>query len=43
MYEDAEEEQECIKLMNKRKEKTPKEPDISQGPCVISVRHVSRE
>ena len=41
-YEDAEEKQECIELMNKRKEKTPKEPDISQGPCVISVRHVSR-
>ena len=41
-YEDAEEGQECIELMNKRKKKTPKEPDIYQGPCVISVRHVSR-
>lgn len=41
-YEDAEEEQECIELMNKRKEKTPEEPDVSQEPCVISVRHVSR-
>ena len=41
-YEDAEEEQECIELVNKRNEKTPKEPDISQGTYVISVRHVSR-
>ena len=40
-YKNAGEEQECIELMNKRKEKTPKEPDKSQGPCVISVRHVS--
>ena len=40
-YKNAGEEQECIELMNKRKEKTPKESDKSQGPCVISVRHVS--
>ena len=39
MYEGGEE-QKWIELINKRKEKTPKEPDISQGPCVISVRHV---
>ena len=30
-YKDAGEEQECIERMNKRKEKTPKEPNISQG------------
>ena len=39
--EDAKEEQECIELMNKRKVKSHKEPDVSQGSCVISVKHES--
>ena len=31
-----------LRLMNERlRRKTPLEPDISQGPCVISVRHTS--
>ena len=35
MYEDAEGEQEFIELMNKRKEKTPKEPDKLGTLCDI--------
>ena len=30
-----------LRLMNQRLRKTSLEPDISQGPCVISVRHTS--
>ena len=30
-----------LRLMNERLRKTPPEPDISQGSCIISLRHTS--